>query len=117
AGDQMLIQFAQRLKGQVRQSDLVARLAGDEFVILLEHLPQDFKIAIGIAEKVINAMAQPFLINGMRLQGFTSIGVALTTTTPETAPVSPDELLKMADHAMYAAKKSGTNQIRVFGQS
>ena len=108
---QAILPFAQRLKDQVRQSDVVARLAGDEFVILLEQLPQESDVAVGIAEKVIAAMAKPFLINGSRLQGFTSIGIAMD----QSDDVSPDELLKMADHAMYAAKKAGTNQIRVFG--
>lgn len=110
-GDQLLVQFAQRLRKQVRQSDCVARLAGDEFVILLEQLPPDSGVAVSIAQKVVAAMAEPFVINGNQIECCTSIGISCT----KGPGMDPDELLRQADQAMYAAKRAGSNQYRVFG--
>ena len=110
AGDQLLVQFAQRLKKLVRQSDFVARLAGDEFVILLEQLPQDSQVAVTVAGKIIEAMAEPFGIDEQCIECFTSIGIV----EARQGGVSPDELLRRADQAMYAAKRAGSNQYRVF---
>lgn len=99
-GDQLLRAFAHRLRNCVRQSDTVARVGGDEFVLLLEseHLPDTGLSAI---HKIRDAFDDPFLVNGHTIRIKPSIGVA---HYPEHG-VDVHELLRYADSAMYIAKK------------
>lgn len=101
-GDEALRQFALRLRSCVRETDLVARLAGDEFVIVLESIEQSEGAAI-VARKIIEAMHAPFIIQGVERTVSTSIGFALSDTTDESA----DGLLHKADVALYRAKREG----------
>lgn len=104
-GDTVLIEFGRRLSACVRQSDTVGRLAGDEFVILLEGLQNVAECAV-VARKIIKVMEKPFDIDGVARIVSTSIGVA----TAEHGLAGVDTLLKHADDALYRAKESGRNR-------
>jgi diguanylate cyclase (GGDEF)-like protein/PAS domain S-box-containing protein len=100
-GDSLLKAFALRIKAAVRDTDMAARLGGDEFAVLLEDLP-DRSSAISVATKLLATMEVPFPAEGIELMSGTSIGIAFLD------PGGPaDELVRRADQAMYAAKRSG----------
>lgn len=103
-GDALLQAATRRLKGGVRNTDLVARQGGDEFVIITTdlHDPEDCK---STAERVHAALATPFVIEDHELHVTTSIGVAVFPQDGEDV----ETLIKNADAAMYQAKKSGGN--------
>ena len=103
-GDAVLQQFALRLENCVRVTDTVARLAGDEFVIILEGLSaiDDAEIA---ARKISAALKPSFVVGGLSLSVTASIGVAFV----DTEAVSPIEVLAKADEALYQAKGAGRN--------
>lgn len=105
-GDLLLRQVAQRIGQAVRASDTVARIGGDEFVVLLPVIHDDGDAA-QVAEKIRLALEQPFELAGLCLQISSSIGVA---TFPEHGS-DEVELLKYADSAMYAAKQTGRNRV------
>jgi diguanylate cyclase (GGDEF)-like protein/PAS domain S-box-containing protein len=107
-GDAVLVEFGRRLSACVRQTDTVGRLAGDEFVILLEGL-QSERESGPVAEKIIRAMEKPFNIDGVARIVTTSIGV--TSSTGAAAQLAKvDALLKHADDALYRAKQRGRNR-------
>jgi len=99
-GDVVLRQLALRLRGQVRESDTIARLGGDEFAIILPGV-SDEAAAEGAAVELLNALQQPFIVDGQRLEISASIGITLFPKQGEDA----DALLRRADAAMYAAKR------------
>jgi len=103
AGDELLRQAADRLRGVVRDSDLLARLGGDEFVIVCAARRLDQDVLAGLAERLREALRRPFDIAGVPIQIDVSIGIA---TVGGTA-VSADMLLRRADIAMYSAKRAG----------
>jgi diguanylate cyclase (GGDEF)-like protein/PAS domain S-box-containing protein len=107
-GDEVLKQFARRLENVVRKTDTVARLAGDEFTIVLEgqHQPEDCK---RVGQKIIDAMRQPFMVSGLKLEVTTSIGLAWSNQRG----TDPVRLSHQADEAMYQAKIAGRNQVCV----
>ncbi|MCL2635052.1 MAG: EAL domain-containing protein, partial [Betaproteobacteria bacterium] len=109
AGDRLLIEVAQRLKECVRTCDTLSRLGGDEFVLLFSNLDDDRKSDHAV-ERVISALAQPFIIDGHSVQISASIGVTLY---PQDGADS-DTLLRQADQAMYAAKQAGRNCYHLF---
>lgn len=105
AGDEVLKGAADRIQQQVRKSDTVARLGGDEFAVILPKIgnPQN---ATTVAKKIINALLTSFRLSGQKQEEVrigASIGIAIF---PTGAP-DRDALLKMADSAMYMAKRSG----------
>jgi len=102
AGDQLLRVFAQRLVTTVRKSDTVARLAGDEFTVILEEL-HDVADAQALADKLVAAVREPVVLAGRTVQVTTSIGVAMCH--PEEADGAA--LLRRADAALYEAKRRG----------
>jgi diguanylate cyclase (GGDEF)-like protein/PAS domain S-box-containing protein len=106
-GDAVLREFGHRLRLAVRITDVVARFAGDEFVVLLEglHAPQEAGL---VAEKIVTSMRRPFVINGAPLQVTTSVGVAYCV---RAGPHSP--LMGSADEALYEAKAAGRNTYRL----
>lgn len=106
-GDLLLQQTAQRILQVVRQTDTVARFGGDEFVVLLEQLHQA-DTALRVAEKIRQALAQPFLLAGQQFLTTPSIGLALF---PQHGADSR-QLLHSADSAMYQAKREGGDQIK-----
>jgi len=109
-GDCLLITAAQRMESCVRNVDTVGRLGGDEFVVLLNHVEKDVD-AVLVAEKICQALHQPFELEGHHMDISSSIGVAIF---PEHGS---DEvtLSRSADAAMYQAKESGGNRVRLFG--
>ncbi|MPM77646.1 hypothetical protein SDC9_124653 [bioreactor metagenome] len=105
-GDLLLRQVAQRMKETVRASDTVGRIGGDEFVVLMPMLA-DAEAARLLAEKLRQAIARPFVLDGRELTISCSLGVALYPDDGQ------DEitLAKSADEAMYQAKQSGRNRV------
>ncbi len=101
-GDAVLVEFAQRLRAAVRGSDLVSRLAGDEFTVLLNDVAGAADVE-RVAHKILAAMRLPFELGALVLQVGTSIGAALADQ-PDPAPA---RLLDTADRALYAAKEAG----------
>lgn len=101
-GDSLLIAFGDMLKRCVRNSDTVFRLAGDEFVIILESI-QGKPEAIKVAQKIVDVLKQPLNIPGHALIVSTSIGITLL---PE-AETDPTGMLAMADQALYTSKRAG----------
>jgi diguanylate cyclase (GGDEF)-like protein/PAS domain S-box-containing protein len=99
AGDELLTAVGERIGRSMREGDLAARLAGDEFAILTRHL-SDPNAAVGVAERVADALEEPFVVAGRQVRTTASIGVAWATGVTSTA----DELLRDADVAMYRAK-------------
>lgn len=109
-GDELLRLVAQKLLAQVRQSDTVARLGGDEFVILLDSPASEAEV-VHIASRVLESLHEPMTFRGRTAGIGTSIGIALF---PQDG-MTPAELIKNADTAMYAAKGAGKNTFRIFG--
>jgi diguanylate cyclase (GGDEF)-like protein len=108
AGDELLRQIAARLRAAVRPGDSVGRLSGDEFAILLPGLESD-EDADRLAERVLRCFDQTFRVEGRDLAMRTSVGVALHRGVPITA----DELIRMADGAMYRHKEQRYGVTRV----
>ena len=108
-GDHLLQEMAQRLRAGLRESDTVARMGGDEFIVLVRNVT-DGPAALAVAGKLAEAIARPFVIDGHRFAISASIGVALYPAHGER----DTELLRHADEAMYAAKQSGRHQVRLF---
>jgi two-component system, cell cycle response regulator len=108
AGDALLKMVAVRLVATVRQEDTVARLGGDEFMIALWHISSTDE-ATTVVLKVIEAVSQPYSIEGHTVSITTSAGVAIYPLHGEDA----DTLMKSADLALYEAKHSGKNAYRI----
>ncbi|HEY9079743.1 diguanylate cyclase domain-containing protein [Magnetovibrio sp.] len=106
-GDEVLVEAGSRLKAAVRATDTVARIGGDEFVLILEDL-KNLDEAENLAQKVLAAFREPMEILGHSLAIDLSIGISIC---PDNA-ASAHELIDLADKAMYAAKAAGANQVR-----
>lgn len=104
-GDALLTGLAHRVETALRASDVVARIGGDEFVVVLSDL-RDEDEAAELAERLRVGLAEPIEVDGARHHLTASIGVA-TAGPDEAAALTVDELLRRADRAMYAAKESG----------
>ncbi|WP_192804922.1 sensor domain-containing protein [Noviherbaspirillum aerium] len=109
AGDKLLKQAAIRLRQCVRESDTVARLGGDEFTIILSELNDDGHIE-QVAQKLIYAINEPFNLDGDIAYVSASIGITIYPVDGN----GPEELIRNADQAMYAAKSAGRNQYCFF---
>ncbi|MEO0317140.1 MAG: hypothetical protein RL404_817 [Pseudomonadota bacterium] len=103
-GDQVLKIVAHRVQCQVRKADLVFRLGGDEFLVLLPQLANSTEAA-QIAQRVLRALADPMLVDGIELQISGSIGISIF---PRDG-MDMQSLVNAADNAMYHAKQSGKN--------
>jgi diguanylate cyclase (GGDEF)-like protein len=101
-GDELLKQFSQRMLACLREGDFAARLAGDEFVVLLEGIP-DLAIATGVADRILKQLVEPFHLGDNDVVISASIGVAVDHQNYR----SPELFLQAADIAMYAAKSQG----------
>jgi diguanylate cyclase (GGDEF)-like protein len=113
-GDLMLQQVAHRLVSCVRESDTIARIGGDEFVVMLEHLS---KIPLeaaaqteAVGEKIRETLSRPYQMGSHEYHSSSSIGATLFIRDSQTV----EELLKQTDIAMYQAKKAGRNTVRFF---
>lgn len=109
-GDRLLVSVAQRLEHQLRSGDSLTRMGGDEFVLILAGL-ESTEAAEGVAQRLLNALEQPHVIEGWRLHVTASIGIA---ELDEATSEHPHLLIQRADIAMYRAKQKGRNQFRVF---
>ncbi|MBC7503191.1 MAG: PAS domain-containing protein [Herminiimonas sp.] len=107
AGDAVLVEFGARLAMAVRQTDTVARLAGDEFIVVLEGLKVADE-ARHVAEKIVDVMREPFRLPDQVVQVGVSIGCAYS----DTKNLTSSELLSLADKALYRAKNAGRNAVR-----
>ena len=111
-GDQLLVEVAGRLKLCVRESDVVARIGGDEFVIVLTGLTDTIKAAV-IAEKILVHVSMPYKIATHDLETSPSIGISIYPNDGN----SVDELLRNADVAMYHVKEQGRKNYSFFTES
>jgi diguanylate cyclase (GGDEF)-like protein/PAS domain S-box-containing protein len=105
AGDQVLIEIAHRLQQSIRGGDTAARLGGDEFILLLTNLANADECRQGV-ERLLSAITQPIVTDSGRVQVSASIGIALFPRDAQNG----DELILMADQAMYNAKNTGRNR-------
>ena len=108
AGDTVLQEFAQRVKGAVRVTDTVCRLAGDEFTVILEGLKSPDEAAL-VAAKILSAFDRPFALEHGERAVSTSIGVAYTVAFP----ANMSELSEEADKALYVAKSKGRRRFAI----
>jgi diguanylate cyclase (GGDEF)-like protein len=108
AGDQLIERTARRIERCVRKADMVARVGGDEFVVILSDI--DPSNATKVAGKIIESLAEPFVISGKTLNITTSIGIA---TYPQDGG-DVNALIHSADSAMYEAKRNGKNGYRIY---
>ena len=113
-GDFVLIETAKRLQNTIRETDLISRLGGDEFIIVLEIAESNKEVAINniniAAKKILEEIKKPYLISNFDFRLTVSIGIALF----ENNEFSIDELMKFADTAMYSSKVNGRNRFTYF---
>ncbi len=110
AGDRILVEVSRRLRASLRASDLVARIGGDEFFVVLEDVLDSATLEI-VARKLLGELARPYeLAAGEQAKLSASIGISLYPDDAADAPT----LMKHADRAMYAAKQAGKNALRLF---
>ncbi len=110
-GDALLREMAKRMQNCVRESDVAARIGGDEFLVLLASIEEP-QHALEVGEKIRTAISRPFNSGSVSIEVTASIGVSLY---PDDA-VEENALIKNADIAMYYAKERGGNVVRFFGQ-
>jgi diguanylate cyclase (GGDEF)-like protein len=113
AGDRLLVEMARRLRHAVRPSDTIARFGGDEFVVLCEDIAQA-RDAVVVGQRIVEATAVPFDLDGREMFVTAAVGVALALD-PEGA--TPETLLRDADAAMYRAKERGPGRVEVFDEA
>jgi diguanylate cyclase (GGDEF)-like protein len=111
-GDELLATISQRLRAAIRPGDTAARLGGDEFVILLEDIV-DAQSAIAVVERLLTRLQAPLMLDGHEVYVGASVGLAFA---PAEGAL-PDDLLRQADVAMYAAKRNGKRRFVVFDAS
>ena len=110
SGDELLVEVADRLRATVRPADLVARFGGDEFVVVCEQVGEDD--AVALAERITAELARPMRLGGVDVRPHASVGVTVQTAEH----VSPEELIRDCDIAMYQAKAGGKGRITVLDQ-
>lgn len=109
-GDALLQGVAKRLKQNIRGSDIIIRMGGDEFVILINEITGQQE-GMALSERLVKSFKQPFQIGNLQLRVTTSLGIAFSDMHMDEA-----ELLKRADLAMYEAKSKGKNQLSVYSE-
>jgi len=109
-GDEVLIQVARRLSSVARRFDTVARYGGDEFVLLATGLSSPASLR-SIGERVLEALGSEFVANGSTLTLSASLGGVVV----QDAALDPEDVLDRADHAMYAAKRTGRPSFETYG--
>jgi diguanylate cyclase (GGDEF)-like protein len=108
-GDRVLQEIARRFAGRTRDMDTVARIGGDEFVVVMEDL-DDGRFAATLAGKLLTAAAEPLVAQGRTLELTASVGISVFPGDGDDAAA----LIRHADTAMYAAKAAGKNQYRYY---
>ena len=117
-GDQLIVTVARRLAAATRPSDLVARISGDEFVVLCEGL-LDEQVALDVAERIRMSITGPLVLQGVEIEAGASIGVAMSTPellNTESAADAAVTLLRSADTAMYRAKQRGRGRSELYSE-
>ncbi len=109
AGDELLLQAAERIRHAVRSADMVARLGGDEFVVLMEGLPS-YGAAAEVAKKIVKANEEPFSVRTQSIAISASVGISLFPQDGATV----HELMRSADLAMYHAKQERRGSVQFF---
>jgi diguanylate cyclase (GGDEF)-like protein len=109
AGDDILREAAKRMQEQLRSSDTLARLGGDEYAILLEDLENE-SMVLSISRRILDAMEKPVVTSNHQIKCSISIGICLLDKNVSHF----EDLLKNADHAMYHAKSKGKNNIQLY---
>ena len=112
AGDHLLKVVARRLESCIRGDDVFARIGGDEFAILLAG-DEKAPVAVELAQRIVSQLSQPVVIDGQDIFTSCSLGIVTTDASHET----PEDLLRDADVAMYAAKKKGRARWVIFDAS
>ena len=112
AGDRVLITASERLRDAVRANDTAVRFGGDEFVIVCEDL-RDSDEAVGVAERLIAALREPYVVDGHEIVLTVSAGIAVGGRDDDR---SAEDLIRDADAAMYRAKENGKDRYVVFGE-
>jgi diguanylate cyclase (GGDEF)-like protein len=107
-GDQLLVEVAERMLSVVRQEDTVARLGGDEFTVLIKY-PGSVDDAVGLANRILEKIVEPYQISHAIINISASIGVVMSYPRGD----QPEDLLRDADYAMYQAKSGGKAKIYV----
>lgn len=108
-GDEFLVAVSRRIAQQVRPHDIVARLGGDEFAILIEHRDSE-RYAVTLADRLLDALRQPFHVAGTEIATSASIGITFSSV----GYTSPADMLRDADTAMYKAKAGGKARYALF---
>ena len=108
-GDRLLLEFAKRISHCLRPGDTFARLGGDEFTILLED-PREPDDAAGVADRIMESLKKPFMLEAHEVYVTASIGIAPSTTGYSR----PQDVLRDADTAMYRAKAAGKSRYQIF---
>jgi diguanylate cyclase (GGDEF)-like protein/PAS domain S-box-containing protein len=106
-GDLVLVELGARLQASVRESDTVARVGGDEFLMILDNVHNKANVSL-IAQKVVDCISQPYKIDGHQIRITVSIGISLT----EKQHLLDVDLIKSSDLAMYQVKEMGKNDFR-----
>ena len=112
AGDAVLTECAERIAGSIRGTDVLGRLGGDEFLLILENI-ENVDAPMHVAQKIIDRLGQPFHVAGEFHELGASVGIALFPDDSE----SPEDLIQYADMAMYRAKQEGKNRFRYYSPS
>ena len=112
AGDQFLIQVSHRIRDGLRPDDVVARLGGDEFAVLVRHVEHERSV-VGLAERLMDSLRQPFHVAGTELMTSASIGITFSAL----GYASAEDVLRDADIAMYKAKGAGKARYALFDSS
>ncbi|MEO7324623.1 MAG: EAL domain-containing protein, partial [Dokdonella sp.] len=112
AGDEMLKEVARRLHDCVREPDMVARLSGDEFAVLLTDV-KSTEAAQAVAQRVLDTLGQPLQVSGKELEPSVSIGIAIG----DGSYIMADEVLRDADLALYRAKEMGRKRYELFDET
>lgn len=115
-GDQLIVALARRIAAATRPSDLVARISGDEFVVLCEGVLDDH-VALDVAERIRTSITGPLVLQGVEIEAGASVGVAVSTSDLLATESSVDAavtLLRSADTAMYKAKQRGRGRSEVY---
>jgi len=109
AGDALLAELATRLRTTLREGDVIGRMGGDEFVVLIEEFVEAAQVA-EVAKKVLETLARPFQLQGREFEVTASLGISLYPEDGKDAQT----LLKSADIAMYLVKQQGKNSFRFY---
>ncbi|NHA15412.1 EAL domain-containing protein [Thioalkalivibrio sp. XN279] len=109
AGDRVLVEAATRLRRVLREDDTVARISGDEFIVIMEDF-DDVQAVLAVAEKVLAVLREPFAVSGRQFHMTSSIGIAVSPSDGVTV----ESLMRSADTAMYHAKRHGGDAFEFF---